>query len=59
MTSISPADAGYYLHRAEREAIQAIQATSAAAAAIHQDLSRRYSGIALAWLGERPPLRRT
>lgn len=46
--TISPADTSYCLHRAEQEAIRAIQATDDRAAAAHQDLSRRYSGAALA-----------
>ena len=44
--TIDPAETSYFLHRAEQEAIRAIQATDDRAAAIHQDLSRRYSGVA-------------
>jgi hypothetical protein len=40
------ADTDYYLQRAKREAVLAIQADCAAAAASHQGLSVRYSARA-------------
>lgn len=43
-------ESAYFLRRAQQEAVQAILASTSAAAAIHQELSRHYSGAALASL---------
>ena len=43
-------DAAYHAARARSEAVRAIAATSASAAAIHQELCMRYSGRVIAAL---------
>ncbi|MGI4732034.1 MAG: hypothetical protein ACRYFW_09825 [Janthinobacterium lividum] len=45
-------DYRYHFERAEREAIRAIQSSHAVVAAIHEELSLRHAGRALAALME-------
>lgn len=46
-TSINRSDLAYWLKRAEQEAISAIAAGHAAARSAHDELSRRYSALAV------------
>lgn len=48
-------DTNYWLRRSEQEAIAAIQATHAGAAAIHQEMCLLYTGQALGKLVTRQP----
>ena len=51
----APVDLIHLARRAEREAVLAVLADDARVAAIHQELSRRYSWRLLRGLGAPPP----
>lgn len=55
---IASTENSYLAHRAEREAVLAAATGDDRVAAVHQEMSRRYSDQLLRGLGERPATQR-